>query len=444
MINDDELDLEQLHNFISIGIIKLNWKLEIININQTATDAMFIKKYDSIGRVITDFLILDDESIKKLIKKETFDYTLSYRNTGVDVLKFFISGYHLDYGNKIEYVLLIYSYNKVKESLNKQTLLKNGTFDEVYGISNIIRTLKEKSVYVSKYDCPLLIKGERGTKKYSFSRAIHNMSDRKEKQFITIDCTKFSKRIIENELFGYGSQQVGTLTKKKGLLNIAVNATFYIHEVGYLSICVQTKLLDYITKNILLNNAEEKHGNRFIFSTSEALNEKVKNGLILEEFYSAISFITLDIPPLREHKEDIPIIVDGLIKKNNILMKKNIKGATIDFYNEIIKYSWPQNIDELENLIENAMNCCINDFLDYEDLYFVSKVNNKWDKVSGHLRYIENSKKKPKLLKELMGLEERKVLMSMTSYWSDKKKVAKLLGISYANLQKKLKKYQLM
>jgi len=208
----------------------------------------------------------------------------------------------------------------------------------------------------------VLISGETGTGKELLARAIHDLSPRRRHSFVAVNCAALPDTLLESELFGY---KKGAFTDAKrdkaGLFAAAKNGSLFLDEIGEVSPAFQVRLLRVLQDQVyhpLGATREEKTDVRFIAATNKNLHDLVSAGSFREDLYYRINVVNLFLPPLRERREDIPLLVDHFIRKNNVLRQKNLKGPTPEALALLLAYSFPGNIRELENAIEHAFVLC--------------------------------------------------------------------------------------
>lgn len=223
---------------------------------------------------------------------------------------------------------------------------------------------------IAPTDATVLITGESGTGKELIARAIYHYSKRSHKPFLAINCAAIPEELLESELFGYEKGAfTGADIKRIGKFEQYSGGTIFLDEIGDMSLNLQSKLLRVLQDGTFqrLGGTETiKTDVRIIAATNKNLEEMVKKGHFREDLYYRLNVIRIDIPPLRERKEDIKDLALYFIKKNNDRLGKDIKGITTDALNKLQEYPWPGNVRELENVIQRAMVFCKGDYLSLE------------------------------------------------------------------------------
>ena len=250
------------------------------------------------------------------------------------------------------------SYQKLEEENRLlQQMIDQGY--QITGNSKRIRELREQAKTIAPADAWVVIYGENGTGKELLARAIHRQSRRADKPFIEVNCSAIPPDLMENELFGYEKGAfAGAVTKKRGKLDLANEGTLFLEEIGDLPLQIQGKLLSILQEH----KFERAGGNRsididvrMIATSTQDLEEKVKDGNLREDLYYLINVVPLHVPPLKERKEDIPLLVEEFLKRYSL--KNSIKPKTIspEALEKLKKYDWPGNVRELKNLIERLV-----------------------------------------------------------------------------------------
>lgn len=303
------------------------------------------------------------------------------------------------------------------------------TFSDIIGESSLMLTLKSYALKISNQSSPVLIYGETGTGKELFVQAIHNSSKRKNKQFIAQNCAALSGGLLEGILFGTVKGGFTDAEERPGLFELANEGTLYLDELNSMPTELQAKLLRVLQDGYIrrVGDIEERRVDvRVIASTNVEPEHCVNNGIIRKDLYYRINTISLRIPELRNRRSDIPLLVQHFIYKHNLKIGANIKAISSDALEKLVRYNWPGNIRELENIIEGIMNIKQSGTIDEGDL-------------PESIRNIES-----KTLFELMEETEMKIILEALKLWNNNiSKTARYLGIPRQTLQNKIKKYNL-
>jgi len=237
--------------------------------------------------------------------------------------------------------------------------------ETLYSAGNICGTNERltaeigKAIKVAPTDSNVLINGESGTGKELFANLVHYNSSRKNKTFIKINCSAIPADLIESELFGHMKGSfTGAFADKIGKFEAADGGTLFLDEIGELPQNLQAKLLRVIQEREIEpigSNATKKINVRLLFATNRDLEKAIKNKEFREDLYYRVNTISLNLPPLRERRDDIASLLKFFINKYNAVLKRSIREVSSDALDILIKYSWPGNIRELQNIIENTM-----------------------------------------------------------------------------------------
>jgi two-component system response regulator GlrR len=240
-----------------------------------------------------------------------------------------------------------------------------GLLEERYDFTNMVaRSEKMKRVLevvaqIAKTESTVYIKGESGTGKELIAKSVHLASGRKDKSFVAINCAALPETLMESELFGHEKGAfTGAIRSKKGLFVQAHGGTLFLDEIADMPLSIQAKLLRALQERQFYPVGSEKPVEvdvRVIVATQKDLEDQVKQGLFREDLFYRIHVIPIDLPLLRERKEDIPPLVEHFLRKFSRQMKKEVKGLTPQAMQKLMLYEWPGNVRELENTIEYAV-----------------------------------------------------------------------------------------
>jgi len=243
------------------------------------------------------------------------------------------------------------------EELRKQ-LSRNYSFQDIISKNRRILEIFDILPGIAESDSTVLIEGESGVGKELFARAIHNLSRRSKKPIVTINCGALPDTLLESELFGYKAGAFTDARKDKpGRFALAEGGTIFLDEIGDISPALQVRLLRVLQERIyepLGSVASLKADIRIITATNKSLEELIKEGKFREDLYYRVNVIKLKLPPLRERKEDIPLLAYHFISRFNHLKRKNVSEISPDVMALFMSYDFPGNIRELENIIEHA------------------------------------------------------------------------------------------
>ncbi len=253
-----------------------------------------------------------------------------------------------------------------------ELLDKGGPFDNLIGSSPAVGRIRKTIEAISDTSVSTLLTGETGTGKEVFARAIHRASARREGLFVPVNCGAIPEGLFESEMFGYVKGAfTGTPGDKKGLFEEAHKGTIFLDEIGELPLASQVKLLRTIqdkTVRRLGDSRDRKIDIRILAATNRDLEKEVAEGRFREDLYYRLNVIHIEIPPLRERKEDLQALIQHFIQRFNVSDKRNVEGMTPTANQALLGYRWPGNVRELENTIERMVILKRTGFLDWDDL----------------------------------------------------------------------------
>lgn len=327
---------------------------------------------------------------------------------------------------------LVYkALDKVKDNKSRvvqQTATKG--FDQIIGKSPLILQAKKLAEKVALTDAAVLLTGETGTGKEVFASAIHEGSDRKKNSFVAINCSAFSKEILESELFGHKQGAfTGAVKDKKGLIEEANGGTLFLDEIGEMPIELQAKLLRVLETGEFIKMGETKVSKsdfRLIAATNRDLEGEIKQGNFREDLYFRLNVFEITLPPLRERKEDLKAIAKHFIDIFSHKLHLASVQVNPDYYKALERNDWKGNIRELRNAVERSLILMDNNILDADSLpHYSEKAVPENDSLS---------------IRSLEKIHIQKVLQYTKG---NKAEAARLLEIGIATLYRKLEEYGL-
>jgi DNA-binding NtrC family response regulator len=309
-------------------------------------------------------------------------------------------------------------------------------FDMIVGKSKAMKTVLDLVKRVSPSESTVLITGESGTGKEMLAREIHKHSLRRKGPFVVVDCGALVETLFESELFGHVKGSfTGAYETKHGRFEVADGGTIFLDEISNISLNIQAKLLRVIQEKEITRVGSSKTIKidvRIIAATHENLAEAVKNEKFREDLFYRLSVVPINLPPLRERKEDIQQLAEHFLRKYNKRSKKNVKGIDSKAMKPLIEYHWPGNIRELENTIERAVVLVRNDHIGLENLIYhgIGSPSSLFVPVGGEF-------------KTLHEIEKEYIKTVFYKLHGNKSKTAKILGVDRKTLLSKLKKYDI-
>jgi len=321
-------------------------------------------------------------------------------------------------------------------------LEKRYGFEELVGKSPSMRRVYSLIQKLAQSKVSVLIRGESGTGKELVAWAIHKRSPWKKEKFVTVNCGALPESLLESEIFGHEKGSfTGADSQKKGLFELADGGTIFLDEIGDLTLSVQMKLLRFLQSgefNRVGGVNPIKVNVRTVSATNKPLEELMKEGDFREDLYYRVNAVSINLPPLRERKEDIPLLVEHFMKKYSREEKISPKKISSSILNTLYQYKWPGNVRELENLIRSALVLSEGKVIREEDFSpYIRKEVGKSELTSPPLE--ENHS-----LKDARGKVEKDYLLNILGKTDGNvSQASKLAGISRRYFYEKMKEYSI-
>lgn len=442
IVEDDKLALDLLVNFLK----KEGYECRGAT---TAQDALNLMDNLSFDLVLLDIRLPDFSGVELLGRIKELNPIIPIimvsALSDVDVVVESLKKGAEDY--IVKPVILDDLVKKINNALNryeKEVELK--TVEEVgslEGLGFIYKSQKTKEILIkalkaAKSNAPCLILGETGTGKTLLARIIHKLSRRKEGPFIDVHLQSIPETLMEAELFGYRKGSfTGAERDSEGLITKAKGGTLFLDEIGELKRDLQVKLLKVIEERRvrpLGSQSEIEIDFRLITATNRNLHSLIKEGVFREDLYYRINIIEIVIPPLRERREDIPVLIEYFLKKYSMVEGKEVKGVTKDAMDILMRYPFPGNVRELSNIIERACVMTSGNFIDVEDLPEAVRDYSKKDVLSTVFQPSGEN-----LFEMVRDFERRIIISALNEEKFVKSRAARRLGISERVLRYKMK-----
>ncbi len=417
---------------------------------ENVSDGLLMLKKENISLIISDLQLPDMDGIEFLKRVKSFDIpfiiltaygsiekaVLAIKNGAYDFITKPVEPEHL-------FLLIEKALNSTRilreNIILKEVLQSNYEVPVIIGNNNILKREAEKIKKVANTDTPVLLLGESGTGKELFARAIHFLSNRRDKPFIAINSASIPSNLLENELFGH---EKGSYTdaygKQIGKLELAQGGTFFLDEIGDLPISLQGKILRVIEEKKITRIGGEKEIEldiRFIFATNKNLEELIKKSEFRQDLYFRINVFPVTLPPLRERKDDIELLSDYFAKKLSLELKKKEISIDPEGLKKLRNYKWPGNVRELQNTIERAVIICEGNVIRKNDIILPEvpfDFEESFD-FNGDLKQV--------VKRAVRIVEKIKIENTLKDFDFNKTKTAGYLNISYKNLLEKIKEY---
>ncbi|MFJ8262829.1 sigma 54-interacting transcriptional regulator [Rummeliibacillus sp. NPDC094406] len=444
----------QLSSILEIAydaIILVNQKAEITMVNKGFTDLFGLNSKDALGKSTTDLFpeLAIENVIKSGISIHNTPQIIEGQHSLISILPIKENGKSVSAICKVTYRGLTHLHEaltKVKKLEKQLSDYKNEisemkgtkyTLFDIAGESEAIQKVKHEATLASKSMSTILIIGESGTGKELFAQGIHTAS-KQQGSFVQVNCAAIPPELLESEFFGYADGAFTGAKKggKKGKFELAQNGTIFLDEIGDMSLTLQTKILRVLQEKEFqpIGSSKTIHLNtKIIAATNQNIEKLVADGKFREDLYYRLNIMRLNIPPLRERMEDLPDIIQAIIKRLN-QSGFYIRGVTHSALTKLMKHSWPGNVRELQNVIERAANLKSGDYIDADNIAVINTLT-KEEEI--HPRATST-------YKDMLDTTEKDlIILALKEAKGNKTKASQLLGISRPWLYAKMKKYHI-
>jgi len=321
------------------------------------------------------------------------------------------------------------------ENIGLKRQLSNASYmSEIIGASQEMRQVFDMIEKVKDTDGTVLLIGESGVGKELVAKAIHYGSKRAENPFIAINCGALPDELLESELFGYEKGAfTGAVSRKTGLFEAANGGSVFLDEVSSISPRMQVKILRFLQERSFMRLGGKETLSvdvRIIAATNEDLRESVNKGSFRKDLYYRVNVIPVEIPPLRERRDDIPLLIRHFIEKFSSKTGKKISGISKEAEDMLVRYKWEGNVRELENVIERAITITDDEIIGTDDLP---------DDVKNKIQRIEQSASPYFAELTLFDVEKLHIENVLKAADGNKSKASRILGIDYSTLLRRLK-----
>lgn len=444
LVIDDE---ESMCNFMEIMLSKQGFDVDTTT---SGPDGVELVKNQNFDLVIADLNMPQMTGIEVLKKTRSFKAEQEFIvmtafasvDTAIEAMKEGAADY-ITKPFKVDEIMLV-----IEKSINRRKLVKENTtlkkqlqgdnsFENFIGRSEAMTKVKKLAKRIASSDSTVLIRGESGTGKDLVARAIHSLSPRCSGPFVSINCAALPETLLETELFGHVKGAfTGAIKDKDGLFKVATGGSFFLDEVGNTSLALQVKLLKVLEEKIITPVGSTKPINvdiRLIAATNSDLEEDVRQGRFRADLFYRLNVIPIDLPPLRDRMEDLPLLIDFFIGK--YCGKANIpaKGITEAALEVLRGYSWMGNVRELENIIERAI--LLNRTTTLEPVDFPERLS-----ATSDISIVQDA---DPLTPTLESIEKAYIHFVMSQTDGKKSEAAKILGIDTSTLYRKIQRYDL-
>ncbi len=445
LIVDDE---EEMRHMLSVLLRKEGYKPEVA---QDGVEAL-----EKIEKTLFDIILCDI----KMPRMDGLKFLGEVKKRHVESIIIMMSAYGsvdtaieamkqgaADYINKpikADEIILTLRKNEERDRLKKENVLLRKAVKKEYQFDNIIaKSQNMHSIFdtiekIAEYKSTVLVSGESGTGKELVARAIHYNSLRSEGPFIAVNCGAIPENLLESELFGHlKGSFTDAVRNKKGLFEEADDGSLFLDEVGELPKFLQVKLLRALQESEVRRVGDTKSVKvdvRVIAATAKELAKEVQEGTFRDDLYYRLNVLPIQLPPLRDRREDIPLLTQHFVQKYNLSLKLMVEGFSNEAMNLMVDYAWPGNVRELENTIERAMVLVDGNWIDEESLPDRIRYTKSVERIV--LKDDEYSIKKSTRI-----MEEELIRKALRKTRGNRTHAAKLLEISHRTLLYKIEEY---
>jgi two-component system response regulator PilR (NtrC family) len=335
--------------------------------------------------------------------------------------------------------------NKPGISTENKTNKPGKSKKQLIGETPIMQKLKQTILKLARSQAPVFINGESGTGKELVAKLIHYRGPRADRSFVPVNCGAIPSELMESEFFGHKKGSfTGAIGDKKGLFQLASGGTLFLDEIAELPLNMQVKLLRAIQEKSIRPIGSEQEipiDVRILSATHKNLNKLVEEEKFRQDLFYRINVIELNVPPLKERREDIPKIASHLLERlaaTHQLSSASLSNASL---NLLMSYEFPGNIRELENILERAITLSSDETIEPEDLNLNPNITQQSNTQS--VTDLQNNRKEQSLDKYLESIETKEIMQALEEAGGNKTQAAKLLGISFRAIRYKLKKLNL-
>ncbi len=437
IVDDEKNQRDILHLILSGERNETGQPLYDIKLASSAQEAMRLFKLNRFDLVLTDLKMHGMDGIELLNELSLMDSSIPVimmtAHGSIDTVKEALRGGAFDYLEKpLDRAQLL-------DTIARAVAKMRAVDEEIVGVSETMERVKKMIVKVAGSSSTVLIRGESGTGKERIARAVHKASPRANERFQAVNCAAINENLLESELFGHEKGSfTGAHVEKKGLFEISDKGTLFLDEIGELNVSMQAKLLRALQEKEVTRVGGTKSIKvdvRVLAATNRDLEAMVKEKRFREDLFYRLNVIPLDIPPLRQRRDDIAVLMDYFLRKHSANSGGKPMKVSNDARRMLMDYSWPGNVRQLESAIERALLLAESDEITVEDLPMEIRDVARIEGSGGFKLPAEGI--------DFEQLEKSLLIQAMDQTHWNITRAAKLLGLSFRTMQYRLDKFGL-
>lgn len=434
VVDDEKNQRDILQMILTAELDETGAPLYEVKTSSSGQEALRTFKHENFDLVLTDLKMAGMDGIQLLTEVSQLDSStpviLMTAHGSIETVKEALRGGAFDYLEKP------LDRAKLLEVVAKAVSQMRAVDEEIIGVSDAMERVKKMIVKVAPSPSTVMIRGESGTGKERIARAIHKASPRVNERFQAVNCAAINENLLESELFGHEKGSfTGAHAEKKGLFEISDKGTLFLDEIGEVSISMQAKLLRALQEKEITRvggTRPIKVDVRVLAATNRDLEAMVKDGRFREDLYYRLNVIPINVPPLRQRRDDIEVLMKHFLHKHSANAARGMKLST-EAKGLIMNYSWPGNVRQLESAIERALLLAEGDEITAEDLPLEIRQTAQIEGTGGF--------KLPPEGLSFEDLERSLIIQAMEQTGWNITRAAKLLRLSFRTMQYRLDKF---
>jgi len=416
----------------------LDPNLNIATINRTASAILGSDTHSIIGKKAKGIFESHFPGILKLIEetiqnhRPVKNFTLEIEDQNAEVRTYLVSTALISESEQAESGIVLVLHDISEVTRLRKTAMALHSFGALIGGSPGMKEVYSLIETVAQYDTTVLIYGETGTGKEIVARTIHERSHRANMPFVPVSCSALSSTLLESELFGHVKGAfTGAIKDRQGRFEMANGGTIFLDEIGTLSLDIQVKLLRTIQERVIerVGSSEIIPVNvRVISATNRVLTELIAKGDFRDDLYYRLKVFQINLPPLRERRQDIPLLADHFVERFNLLHNRKLIGLSPAAKELLLQYPWPGNVRELENAIEHALVLSPGKIIESHCL-------------PPEIRHTRPNGTPPPPVKADLNTEEENIRRALAAFYGNISRAAESLGMHRTTLWRKMKEF---